>query len=173
VHASVLSARGVAAALLLGVVARVHAAEPSWGKAAENRVYAQQLVNDLMAEDSSLLSVALHATRVGAKSPVIVAHTQDLIGKEDSPEDVAMVTAEQTVIGPEMVEHTTQIISRMVVHAPLQDRAGKTIGMAVFSFKRHPGLEKIAALVRAEGMLRELSERIPSAIALFEPSSKL
>ncbi len=114
------------------------AATPVWGKASANHIYAQQLVNELMAADPTLLSAALHVTPPGATQPRMVAHTQDLIGKLDSPSDLAMIKADQMVIGPELVEHTTQVISRMVVHAPLRDRSGAIIGLAVFSFKRHP-----------------------------------
>jgi hypothetical protein len=156
----------LSAGLLSAALAQAPAA-PVWGKASANRIYAQQLVNDLMAADPTLLSVALHVTPAGATQPQIVAHTQDLIGKLDSPADMAMIKADQTVIGPEMVEHTTQVISRMVVHAPLRDRSGAIIGLAVFSFKRHAGLEKLDAHVRAEGMLTQLAQKIPSVAALL------
>jgi hypothetical protein len=82
-----------------------------------------------------------------------------------------MITADQTVIGPEMVEHTTQVISRMVVHAPLRDRSGTIIGLAVFSFKRRPGLEKLAVHVRTEAILTQLAEKIPSTAALLAPAA--
>ena len=145
---------------------------PAWGKAADNRIYAQQLVNELMAADPTLLSAALHVAPPGARLPQIVAHTQDLIGKPDSPADLEMIKADQMVIGPEMVEHTTQVISRMVVHAPLRDRSGAVIGLAVFSFKRHPGLEKLDAAVRAEGMLEQLAQKIPAVAALLERTDR-
>jgi len=156
----------LSAGLLSAGLAQTPAA-PVWGKASANRIYAQQLVNELMAADPTLLSVALHATPAGATQPQIVAHTQDLIGKLDSPADLTMIRLDQTVIGPELVEHTTQVISRMVVHAPLRDRHGTIIGLAVFSFKRHPGREKLDALVRAEAILAQLAEKIPSSAALM------
>jgi hypothetical protein len=73
-------------------------------------------VNEIMATHPDLLAVALHATPPGGTIPEIVAHTQDLIGKKDSEEDLGVIKQDLTVIGPEMVEHTTQKIPRMVPH---------------------------------------------------------
>jgi|ERR1035437_2006969 hypothetical protein len=143
-------------------------ADPAWGKASDNKIYAQKLVNDIMATHPDLLSVALHATRPGGTIPEIVAHVQDLIGKKDSEEDLSVIKQDLTVIGPEMVEHTTQMIPRMVVHTALRDSAGAIIGMAVFSFKDGPGVDKLTVHTRAARMVDQLARDIPNSAALFK-----
>src|SRR5260221_756351 len=82
-------------------------AEAPLGKAADNKIYAQQLVNDLLAANGDLLAVGIHALPPGGTEYMIVAHSRDLIGKKDSEADVEMIKNDQTIIGPETTGYTT------------------------------------------------------------------
>lgn len=143
-------------------------AEAPARKAAENKIYAQQLVNDLMAANEDLMSVGIHAIPSGGKEYEIVAHSRDLIGKKDSEADVQMIVNDQIIIGPETTGYTT--IPRMVVHATLRDSQGQIVGLAVLSFKLDPGTTKLATHIRADAILNTLARKIPSATALCNPT---
>src|SRR4051812_26846269 len=71
------------------------AATPVYGKAAENKNFAQQLVNQLMADNPDLYSAGIHAVPPGAKDMVIVAQTKDLIGKKSSASDLKIFHEDQ------------------------------------------------------------------------------
>jgi hypothetical protein len=142
--------------------------EPALGKAADNKIYAQQLVGDLLAANHDLLAIGLHAIPPRGTGYMIVAHSGDLIGKKDSEADVAMITDDTTIIGPETTGFTE--VPRMVVHAPFRDQTGKIVGLAVMSFKLEAGTTKLAAHARADAILTALTEKIPSAAALFTPT---
>ena len=62
--------------LLLGLAIPAFAADtpPAWGKAADNKIYAQQLVNELMAKYPELVVVGLHLTAPGAKAETMIAN---------------------------------------------------------------------------------------------------
>jgi hypothetical protein len=170
--------RGVVATVILlslfGLTTRAQtvtppAVEPVLGKAADNKVYAQQLINQLLSANADLLAVGLHAIPPGGKEYVIVAHSRDLIGKRDSDLDVDMIVNEKTIIALETSGFTTA--PRMVVHDTLRDRLGRNIGLAVFSFRVEAKTGKLAAHIRAEELLKQLSSQIPDSAALFQPAS--
>jgi hypothetical protein len=140
--------------------------EPPPGKATDNRIYAQQLVNDLLAANGDLLAVGLHAIPPGGTGYAIVAHSRDLIGKKDSAADVEMIKNDQTIIGPETTGYTTT--PRMVVHEPLHDNQGRIVGLAVLSFRLKPGTTKLATHARANALMQALARKIPDAAALFQ-----
>jgi hypothetical protein len=153
---------------LRGAQTAAPSAEPPLGKAVDNKIYAQQLVNDLLAANGDLLAVGLHAIPPGGAEYQIVAHSRDLIGKKDSEADVEMIKNDQTIIGPESTGYTT--VPRMVVHAALRDRTGRIVGLAVLSFKLEAGTTKLATHARAEALLKTLAGKIPDSAALFQPA---
>ena len=140
---------------------------PAPGRAADNKIYAQQLVNELLVANSDLLAVGLHAIPPGTEDYVIVAHSRDLIGKKDSEADVQMIVEDKTVIGREAAGYTTE--PRMVVHSALRDCTGRVVGLAVLSFKLVGDTRKLAVHARAEAILSALAQKIPNAAALFKP----
>jgi hypothetical protein len=144
-------------------------AKPVYAKAADNKIFAQQLVNELMAQNPDLISVGIHGIPPGGKGYVVAAHSLDLIGKKDDSVDEGIIKDDQTVIGIETIGHTTAL--RMVIHAGLHDRSGNVIGMVVLSFKPKADHDKLAALARAEPLLRDLFQKIPDAASLFQPSA--
>lgn len=146
------------------------AVQPAYRKAADNPIFAQTLVNQLMADNPDLISVGIHARPPGGGPFQVIAHSQDIIGKRDDDIDAEIIKGDQTVLGIETVGKTA--VLRMVVHEGLHDQSGKVIGMVVLSFKFRPEFDKTAALARAEPLMRDLAARIPSSAALFEPEGR-
>lgn len=75
------------AAALLG--AAQLRAEDRLMKAADNRVYAQALVNEVIKANPDLIIVGFHAVAPGAKNQSMIASTLDRIGEKDDDEDLA------------------------------------------------------------------------------------
>src|SRR4051794_3482185 len=80
------------------------AAVPNWGKAADNRILAQRLVNEQMAKHADLLVFGLHAIAPGAKEQTMIACNLDRIGKKDDDDDVAVVTERKIILVPNAKE---------------------------------------------------------------------
>ena len=158
--AAVLTCGGAAHAL----------ADPSMGKAADNAIYAQTLVNEQMAKHSELLVLGLHAPKPGAKDSHMIAANLDRIGKADDEDDLAVAQERKTILAPNLKEPT-----KFEVAIPLKDASGKVerwafeagtpSGMIRNGFK--PGIIKQGVevtikgfhardLTQNTGMLREL-----------------
>jgi hypothetical protein len=148
-----------------GPQAAAPSVEPTYGKAADNKIYAQQLVRELVARNPDLGGAGLHAIPPGGKEYEIVAQVRDLIGKKSSADDVDIINRDATKIYPFVIDGSP----RFSALAPLRDRAGKVIGLAVLSFHRRPGVDKLAVHTRLEAILAELATRIPDQAALFKP----
>jgi hypothetical protein len=160
----VLSALSLLAAGF-GPQAAAPSAEPTYGKAADNKIYAQQLVKELVARNPDLGGAGLHAIPPGGKDYEIIAQLRDLIGKKSSADDVDVINRDATKIYPFVIDGSP----RFSALAPLRDRAGNIIGLAVLSFHRRPGVDKLTVHTRLEAMLAELAARIPDQAALFKP----
>jgi iron complex outermembrane receptor protein len=148
-----------------GPQAAAPSVEPTFGKAADNKIYAQQLAIELVAKNPDLGGVGLHAIPPGGKDYEIVAQLRDLIGKKSSADDVDVINRDATKIYPFVIDGSP----RFSALAPLRDRAGNIIGLAVLSFHRRPGIDKLAVHTRLEAILADLAKRIPDRAALFRP----
>ncbi len=140
---------------------------PGLIRAADNRIFAQQLVEHLMAENADLLGVGLHAIPPNGTDYVIVAQVRDIIGTKSSAADLEIIQRDETRIYPDMLGD----LPRMKALAPLRDRSGRIIGLAALSFKRGPSADKLAIHQRLQAILAELSALIPDQAALFQPRS--
>lgn len=134
-------------------------------KAADNRIYAQRLVRDLMAENPDLVGVGLHAIPPGGTGYEIVGQMRDIIGRKSSEDDLEIIKQDATRIYPD----TLGDAPRMKALAPLRDRSGQIIGLAALSFKRGPGVTKLTVHARLDAILADLATRIPDRAALFKP----
>ncbi|MDB6169372.1 MAG: hypothetical protein JWM88_2236 [Verrucomicrobia bacterium] len=141
------------------------AAPEKLGKPAENRIYAQQLVNEMLAANPDLLDVGLHAIRPGGTDLYIIADGLDIIGRKDAPNNLEMMNRDQTILEPRLLGKTP----RMAVHTPLRNSAGDIVGLAVFSFKRGDGMDKLTAYVRSATLLAQLAKKVPDTASLFQP----
>jgi hypothetical protein len=162
--------RAILALALSGFVAlsvKAQAAPPpeeKLGKAADNKIYAQQLVNEMMAANPDLLDVGIHAVRPGETDLYIIADAMDIIGRKDKPNNLDMMNRDQTIIEPRSLGQ----LQRMAVHTPLRNSSGQIIGLVVFSFKRGDGIDKLTAYVRSTTLLAQLARKVTDPAGLFQ-----
>src|SRR5437870_1528065 len=79
--------------------------DPAWGKAADNKIFAQTLINEALAGNPNLYTATLHAVAPGAKGAkdympqgyfTMIAGNFNRMGKKDSPEDIEVATENKT-----------------------------------------------------------------------------
>ena len=156
----------VSLALFLGSVAVLPAADaPVLGKAADNKIYAQKLVNEVMATHPDLLVVGFHAIKPGTKDQVMIASNLDRIGKDDD-DDKAVVNERKTICVPNAKES-----NKFEIQVPMKDASGAIIGAYGFVFQYKAGDDEVE-LHRKGVVLRDaLAKRIPNLAALFAPAA--
>jgi hypothetical protein len=158
----------IAALLGFACVALLRAqtpAAPVLGKAADNKIYAQKLVNELMAKNPDLLVVGFHAVAPGATEQKMIASNLDRIGKDDDDDDKAVVTERKTICVPNAKES-----NKFEVQLPMTDASGAIIGAYGFVFLYKAGDDEVE-LHRKGVVLRDrLAKKIPSLAALFAPA---
>lgn len=154
------------AAAAVTAFAADEAPQPPLGKAADNHIYAQTLVNSIMAEHSELVVIGLHATAAGSKDERMIATNLDRIGKIDDDDDVAVATERKTICAPNLKDDT-----RFEVQVPLMDAQSHVVGAIGLVFKYHPGDDELALHKRALEIRAELAKQIPDHDSLFKPTS--
>jgi hypothetical protein len=105
-------------------------ADAALGKAADNAIYAQMLVNESLARHPELVVVGMHAVKPGAKESTMIAANLDRIGKRDDEDDLAVARERKTILAPNLKDST-----RFEVAVPLHDASGKVIGSLSTVFK--------------------------------------
>jgi hypothetical protein len=151
---------------LLGALWPVRAAdELPLIKAADNKIFAQKLVNEVMAANPDLMAIGLHAIPPGGTNQVVIAQTDDIIGKKDSAGDLEVTNLDQAKIYPATLGGKP----RMKVMIAWHDGAGRKIGLAVLSFKPGEGVTALSAHIKAAKILDGLAVKIPNLAALFQP----
>lgn len=148
--------------LALGLVAPALAAD-TYGKAADNAIYAQKLVNEVMAKHPELAVVGMHALAPGQKDSKMIATNLDRIGKADDEDDLAVANEHKTILAPNMKDP-----SKFEVAVPLKDASGKVIGSFSAVFKYTAGDDELKMHAAALAIRDGLARKIPSAAALFE-----
>ena len=155
-------------ALALGIsaIAAETAPDPSWRKPADNKIYAQQLVNELMAKYPELVVVGLHATVPGAKVETMIATNLDRVGKVDDDDDIAVATEHKTILAPNMKDP-----AKFEVQVPLKDTAGNFIGAACgLVFKYKAGDDEVQLHIKALAIRDWLAKKTPNLGALLQPT---
>lgn len=140
-------------------------ADPSWGKAADNHIFAQKLVNDILSGHPDLKVVGLHAVPPGAKDEVLIACNLDRIGKKDDDDDIAVATQRQSILSPNLTDPT-----KFEVQLPLFDIAHRVIGSTGFVFNYHEGDDQIDLLKQATSIRDSIAYALPDKDALFAPA---
>ena len=153
------------AAVLSCATAAYALADPALGKAADNAIYAQTLVNEQMAKHPELLVLGMHAPKPGAKDSHMIAANLDRIGKADDEDDLAVAQERKTILAPNMKEPT-----KFEVAVPLKDASGKVIGSLSTVFKYAAGEDEVKMHVAALAIRDEMARKIPSVAALFKPA---
>ena len=160
----ILSPAPIWSALILGLSALTLNAQPELGKAADNKIYAQTLVNELAGQHHELLIIGLHAIAPGAKEPSMIASTLDRIGKKDGDDDISVGTGRKIIVTFYPTEP-----DKFAVQLPMKDAAGQVIGMALFVIKSQAGEDDAAIYLKTRGFRDGLAKKIPNLAALFAP----
>ena len=151
---------GVVIALWLGATAVTAAQPPKYVHAADNRILAQQLVNEIMAANPGLLAAGFHCVAPGQEKQGIIASTLDVIGKPSDPEDVLHGG---TTIMP------SSKAPKLGIMLPLHDRAGREIGSLALQFKYQAGEDQVKYLAAATAIREHVAKGIPALADLFHP----
>ena len=160
-----------AAFLFTGAVSALHATSTpeemaTWTKAADNKIYAQKLVNATMAAHPDLLVIGMHVTKPGTKEQRMLASNLDRIGKHDDEDDIGVATEHKTICAPNQTE-----TFKFEVLMPMKDAKGNTLNAAIgFVFKYKAGGDEVKMHAKATAIRDELARQIPSLDALFEPT---
>ena len=134
------------------------------GKAADNAIYAQTLVNEQMAKHPELVVLGLHAPKPGAKDSHMIASNLDRIGKEDDEDDLAVARERKTILAPNMKDP-----DKFEVAVPLKDASGKVIGSLSTVFKYTAGDDEVKMHQAALAIRDEVAKKIANVAALFKP----
>jgi hypothetical protein len=157
-------AAAAAAMLAWAGVAPAVADEPL-GKAADNPIYAQKLVNEQMSKHPELVVIGLHAAKPGSKKSTMIASNLDRIGKADDEDDLAVSRERKTILAPNIKEPT-----KFEVAVPLKDASGQVIGSLSSVFKYTAGDDEVKMHAAALAIRDEIAKQIPSVAALFKPA---
>jgi hypothetical protein len=152
-------------ALTVSALAAETSPDPTWRKPGDNKIYAQQLVNELMAKHPELVVVGLHATVPGAKTETMIATNLDRVGKVDDDDDIAVSTEHKTILAPNMKDP-----ARFEVQIPLKDTAGNFLGASCgLVFKYKAGDDEVQLHVKALAIRDWLARKTPDLATLLQP----
>ena len=142
------------------------APDPSWGKAADNHIFAQSVANEIMAKNPDLVVIGLHAIAPGAKDETLIATNLDRIGKKDDDDDVAVATERKTILAPNLKDAT-----RFEVQVPLKTSSGEIIGAIGLVFKYKEGDNEVVLHKKALAIRDAIAKQVSSLADLFKPTN--
>jgi hypothetical protein len=149
------------AALALGCTALRAADAPKYGLAADNKIRAQKLVNEIMAANPGLLTAGMHCVPPGGDKQAIIASTLNVIGKPSDPEDI--------LHGSTMISPSSKA-PKLGIMLPLHDRAGKEIGSLALQFRYQTGEDQVKYFAEATAIRERVAGQIPALVDLFNPT---
>lgn len=169
-NASRFSALVLALSLATGrLLAEGHSAAEmaTWHKAADNKIVAQKIVNDLMAAHPEVLIVGIHGVAPGAKSGTMIATNLDRVGKASDEDDNAVADDHRIILEVNKTDP-----NRFEVLIWMKDATGKELDAAVgFVFKYNKKTDSdVAMLTKGVALRDELASKIPSWDAIFAPA---
>jgi hypothetical protein len=141
--------------------------------APSTKIYAQTLVEQIMAAHPELISVTFHGVPPGEKGvyTMFAGSYLDRIGNPDDPDDVDVIVKGITTVDPRW-HRTKDPIPKFVMMMPLRDISGENIGLLVIAYRlaSNAGKGEREYFVAASDLRDGLQEKIPSYQALFEPA---
>lgn len=137
------------------------------------KIYAQVLSEQIMAQHPELLSVTFHGVPPGMKDnyTMFAGSYVDRIGNADDPDDIDISTKGITIVDPRWHRpHDT--VKKFVMMLPLRNAAGENVGEIVLAYKNDGTDAKGEKdFFMASTALRDsLQRQIPSYAALFAPA---
>jgi hypothetical protein len=149
--------------------------DPAWGKAADNRIFAQTLINEALAGNPNLYTATLHALAPGAKGAkdympqgyyTMIAGNFNRIGKKDSPEDVEVATENKTIMFQKIGD-----LSKFEVLIPQKDASNRVTGALVLVYKNFNYGDSEEKLYLQSVAIRDgFAKRLSSAADFFKPT---
>lgn len=128
------------------------------------KIYAQQLLDETLAQHKDVVIMAMHVTPPGKTENVIIASNIGRIGKKADEDDLRVIeTGKPNLEINKKGDHYE-------VELPMQDQSGKTIGAIGIVFNYVKGKEA-EFQKKAEDVRDEIKQRTPSLEKLFEPAS--
>jgi hypothetical protein len=149
--------------LSLGTIA--FGADVKYGTPTDNKIYAQTLVNKIMAANPQLVAVGMHVAKPGTEDYRIIATTLNVVGKKCDPEDLVVSVGGNTVLMPNLK------MSKLGILLPMHDRSGKHIGGFALQFKYHDGDDQAKLFAEALALRDSVAKEIPSVADLFAPAA--
>jgi hypothetical protein len=144
------------------------AATPTYTKAANNLIFAQQLVYDLLAKHSDLVVVGIHGVPPSGGNGTTIAINLDCVGKPDDSDDDAVAVDHKSILAPNAADPT-----RFEIATPLFDAAGNMLNISinlVFNYQAgRTGDDLLGLFTRAYAYRQEVSRRVISPNFLFQP----
>ena len=134
---------------------------PKYGLAADNRIFAQALVNKIMAANPTLLTAGMHCVPPGGGVQKIIASTLNVIGKPSDPPDVEVGQQGFTHFNPNLK------VPKLGIMLPLHDRSGEIIGALALAFKYREGEDQVKYFAEATAIRDRVAKEIPSLADLF------
>jgi hypothetical protein len=137
------------------------------------KIYAQKLVDELMATHPELISVTLHGVPPGQTETytMFAGSYPERIGNVDDPDDVDITKKGITILDPRW-HRPSDSVKKFVMMMPLRDASGENVGEIVLAYKNPlDGAKTEKDFFLAATALRDsLMKQIPSHAALFEPA---
>jgi hypothetical protein len=130
---------------------------------APEKIYAQYLVNNVVAKYPDLLVVAMHVTPVKGSENVIIASNIGRIGKKADAEDLRVIKTGETLA------KVNKNGDRFEVELVLRDASQRPIGALAIVFPYKEGDDKSRFERRAETIRDELGRQIADVGKLTEP----
>jgi len=147
------------AAALIGILAMTAPILLSRGTP---KIYAQKLVDEVVAKHPDLLVFAMHVTAPGVTDNTIIAsNVPSIIGKKSDADDLKAIDS------PQPVTEVSKDGTRFEVLLPLRDRTGKAIGALVTVFPYKAGDDQKKLIRRAAALRNQVQRQIPSLAGLF------
>jgi hypothetical protein len=143
--------------------------------APEQKIFAQQLADNILKLHPELISVTLQGTPPGAAQDIYTMFAgsfPERIGNACDPDDVDVILKGITILDPRW-RRTNDPVKKFVILTPLRDAKGENIGLLVLAYKNDGINAKTDDAFYAAGMKLglEIQSQISSFAALFAPAS--
>ena len=137
------------------------------------KLYAQTLIEQIMAKHPELISATFHGVPPGLDKvyTMFAGSFLDRIGNPDDPDDIDVITKGITIVDPRW-KRTNDPVKKFVMMLPLRDAAGENVGLIVLAYKNPPNSGKTETdfFLSATALRDGLQKQIPSYAELFKPA---
>jgi len=136
------------------------------------KIAAQAMSDKIMAAHPELISVTFHGVPPGTAEgtyTMFAGSYPERIGNVDDPDDVDIQKLGITILDPRW-HRTKDTVKKVVVMAPLRDKAGENIGELVLAYKAEGAKSETDYFLAGTQLRDQLKPEIASLAALFAPA---